>query len=421
METVRYVQAADLHLDAPFTGIARKCDEELAAILKNATLAAMENLVRLCEKEKPDFLLLAGDIYNQEDRSVKAQLRLRDLCARLDSLGIMVFICHGNHDPWNDRLSAISWPANVVIFGPEVSQAAVLKNGEPIALVHGASHADGRESRNLAKLFHRDQNFAGFQIGLLHCNVDRAVDDRYAPCSLQDLRDSGLDAWALGHVHERRTLSEHPLVIYPGNTQGLRASENGPKGCYLVTATYNGGWEFDARFVELSPVEWLGEDVDMEGAATLDEVADRLQAAIAKATAHAATRAAIILTLRMIGRTPLDSLLHQKSARSDLISQIEPPASQKPRVWLRELVARVQPPLEMMADPARDDLPGEVARLANGLEKDSEALEALARKALGPLFDNPRYRPLLSPPDPAALERLLLAAQRTCLDMLENR
>ena len=37
----------------------------------------------LCERESPDFLLLAGDVYNQEDASVSAQLAL-DVYKRQD-------------------------------------------------------------------------------------------------------------------------------------------------------------------------------------------------------------------------------------------------------------------------------------------------------------------------------------------------
>ena len=43
-----------------------------------ATFTALERLFRFCEEKRPDFLVLAGDIYNQENYSAKAQLALRD-------------------------------------------------------------------------------------------------------------------------------------------------------------------------------------------------------------------------------------------------------------------------------------------------------------------------------------------------------
>lgn len=92
--------------------------------------------------------MLAGDIYNQENYSVKAQLRLRDGCERLNRLGIRVFLAHGNHDPLDSRLNAVEWPDNVTVFGPEPERHLLEKDGRPLAVVHGISHAKAREGRN---------------------------------------------------------------------------------------------------------------------------------------------------------------------------------------------------------------------------------------------------------------------------------
>lgn len=71
MDVVRYIHAADLHLDTPFLGLARETaqGEHLARLLREATFTALERLFRLCETEKPHFLVLAGDIYNEENHS----------------------------------------------------------------------------------------------------------------------------------------------------------------------------------------------------------------------------------------------------------------------------------------------------------------------------------------------------------------
>lgn len=78
---------------------------------RTATFTAFRRLLDLCERESPDFLLLAGDVYNQEDASVSAQLALRDGFRRLESLSIPVFLVHGNHDPLASRLRSVRWPA----------------------------------------------------------------------------------------------------------------------------------------------------------------------------------------------------------------------------------------------------------------------------------------------------------------------
>ena len=77
---------------------------------------------------------------------------------------------------------------------------------------------------------------SAFTIGLLHANVGGNTDHAlYAPCSLEDLAQSGIDYWALGHVHTRQVLRERtPTVVYPGNPQGRHPNETGARGVYLV-------------------------------------------------------------------------------------------------------------------------------------------------------------------------------------------
>ncbi len=111
MNSLRYIHAADLHLDTPFLGLSRTdAGEALQAQLRDATFTALQRLFDQCERLRPDFLVLAGDIYNQEEHSVKAQLALRDGCVRLQACGIPVFRAHGNQDPLDSRLKTVDWP-----------------------------------------------------------------------------------------------------------------------------------------------------------------------------------------------------------------------------------------------------------------------------------------------------------------------
>ena len=98
MSIIRFVHAADLHLDSPFKGLS-DVQPEIAARLKNATFDAYQNIIDLCISERVDALLVAGDVFDGADRSLRAQLRFMDGLRRLHEAGIRAFICHGNHDP----------------------------------------------------------------------------------------------------------------------------------------------------------------------------------------------------------------------------------------------------------------------------------------------------------------------------------
>ena len=101
----RFLHAADLHLDTPFTGM-RRVDASLVATLRDATTRAFDNLVNAALEHSVAFVVIAGDIYDGPERGVRAQLAFRNGLDRLAQAGIRSFVVHGNHDPLEDGWSA---------------------------------------------------------------------------------------------------------------------------------------------------------------------------------------------------------------------------------------------------------------------------------------------------------------------------
>ena len=83
-----FIHAADLHLDSPFEGLSADATEapHVAETAREATFAALDNIVALCLKRHAEFLLIAGDIYDREYRTTRAQLRFRDAVQTLDRM-----------------------------------------------------------------------------------------------------------------------------------------------------------------------------------------------------------------------------------------------------------------------------------------------------------------------------------------------
>lgn len=426
MDIVRYIHAADLHLDTPFQGLAREAAQSghLSRLMQEATFTALERLFRFCEEKRPDCLVLAGDIYNQENYSAKAQLALRDGCRRLQTLGIRVFMAHGNHDPLSSRFTAIHWPDNVTVFGPDVERHVLERDGQPIAVIHGISHAGSRESRNLAQLFQRDNAQEVFQLGVLHCTVEgESTADRYAPCSLDDLRRSRLDAWALGHIHQRRQWDEDGFIAYSGNAQGLHINETGPRGCLLVTARpAAGGWKCESEFLRLGPVEWQKCELSLDGMESLDQLEDGLTRLLEDTADRLdAGCEALVARVCLSGRTALDEQLRNPSVRADLQERLLHLSSHSPRIWIKDLPVDTQPLADEAEYLRREDLLGETMRLVESMRQDPAQLAALSKAALDPLFTHIRMSKALVPPDEEERQRLLDAAQRLCIDLLEAR
>ncbi len=310
----RFVHAADLHLDSPFRGLTPH--RGLQPLFQGTTLKALSRIVNLCLREKVDFLVLAGDLYDTEDRSVRARLALRDEVARLDQAGIRTFIVHGNHDPLTADAGTLAFPPSVKVFGASWEEVAVpAPGGGVLCRVQGISYPREAVTEDLSRHFSRQG--PEFTVGLLHANVGGAADHaNYAPCTAEGLAARQLDYWALGHVHTRTELKlgNGALAVYPGNPQGRHVGEAGERGCVLVEVN---GRRATTQFFPVDVVRWHRSTVDLTDLATLDALVTAAEDAVAQACGAGYEAHAVRLTLE--GRGPL----HADLARPGALAQLE--------------------------------------------------------------------------------------------------
>ncbi|MET3576568.1 exonuclease SbcCD subunit D [Bhargavaea ullalensis] len=233
--SIRFIHAADLHLGSPFKGFTGLSTELLEAV-RESTFNAFRTLIRHAVETRPDFMLIAGDIYDGEDRSLKAQEVFRKGMEELASAGIPVFMSHGNHDHLAGRWVRFSLPENVRVFGPEVGTFSLEARGKTVR-IHGFSYPERHVTEPVIGDYpEATANDGTIHIGMLHGSIrGDEVHDVYAPFSIGELLSKNYDYWALGHIHKRSLLSEEPPVVYPGNIQGLHRNETGVRGFYEVT------------------------------------------------------------------------------------------------------------------------------------------------------------------------------------------
>src|SRR5580700_5678709 len=105
----RFVHTADIHLDSPLRSLALR-HQELAELIGNATRRAFVNIIDLCLTEQVDALLLAGDLYDGEQTSMKTAHFLAAQIRRLHEAGIKVFIIRGNHDALSRITREVTFP-----------------------------------------------------------------------------------------------------------------------------------------------------------------------------------------------------------------------------------------------------------------------------------------------------------------------
>ena len=232
--SVKFIHTADLHLGSRIQ-INKAYDSELDLGYKNAVYNSFNKIIEAAIKNEVDFLVISGDVFDNESRSVKATRYFKEECEKLKENGINIYLINGNHDPYRREGELLELPDNVKICDTEdVSTFEIYEEGKLIARVLGQSYRGSSESRKMCTYYTApDQSV--YNIGLLHTQLD-PNDSNYVPVSKKDLLDNEhIDYWALGHIHENRVINDHiPYIIYPGIPQGRDIGETGKGGYYLV-------------------------------------------------------------------------------------------------------------------------------------------------------------------------------------------
>ncbi len=187
-------------MDSPLKSLALR-DPALQDAVGVATRTVLTRIVDLCLTEAVDALLIAGDLYDGDQVSMKTARFLQQELQRLDAAGIATFLIRGNHDAMSKVTRELVFPPLVTVFGAKAS-TKVIDGALPVA-IHGLSFAKPQAPDSL--LGHYPTPVPGaFNIGIMHSSLNgSAGHDVYAPCSAADLQGAGYGYWALGHIHLR--------------------------------------------------------------------------------------------------------------------------------------------------------------------------------------------------------------------------
>ena len=372
---MRFLHASDLHLDSPLRGLERYEGAPVEEV-RGATRRAFENMVQCALREKVDFVVIAGDLYDGDWPDFNTGLFFAKGMVQLGESGIAVYVVRGNHDAASKLTRSLPLPKNVHVF-PDKAPKTLTDDNLGLA-VHGQSFATAAVLDDLAADY--PNAVPGFfNLGVLHTSLTgRPGHDNYAPTTEMVLKSKGYDYWELGHVHAREIVLRDPWVVYPGNPQGRHIREQGAKGCELVTVEDG---KIATEAIELDVLRWTELVVDVAGLPDLDALLDRAAASVRTELAQADGRI-LGLRFRLQGAGPVH---REVSAKPDVIAeQLRAVALEVSGgdAWLEKVDIRVRPVVDFDQLAIGDDPVGLLVRELRTLAHNQDSLASLANEAL---------------------------------------
>lgn len=301
---MKFIHAADIHLDSPLAGLRSRTDLP-AETIHHCTRRAFAAMIDLAIAEDVAFVIIAGDLYDGDWRDFSTGLFFAEQMRRLAR---PCYLLRGNHDARSLITRNLALPPNVREFSSRTTET--FRDPAGVAL-HGRSFPNREVPEDLSATYPAPVPGC-VNIGVLHTSGEEPGEhETYAPCRISDLVVKGYDYWALGHIHKRQVLAERPWIIFPGNLQGRHPNETGAKGCTLVTVEDNRIVAVNHR--PLDVLRWDALALDVTGldiASVMGGLEERVAAAVAAADSRP-----LLARLTLTGRTPLHAALAEDTER----------------------------------------------------------------------------------------------------------
>lgn len=266
MKTFSFVHAADFHLGYSQYGLeARREDFDMA----------FQELVDKTIELKPDFMIIAGDLFNHARPSnVTLEKAIKNF-SRLREAGIPVLAVDGSHDSApNVVTGTILNPldsAGLVYYLPRHEGACWRK--KDCCYVYGVPNfRTRRKTEELLPVFMEQNKPAPdhelFNIFVLHMALDiPSLTPPYIEAEAPpELIPEGFDYYAAGHVHKSyKDRFKTGLLVYSGSTETVDYEEaKNDKGFYYVQVDEKG--TASPQFMRLeSPRKFVVLDQDFTG------------------------------------------------------------------------------------------------------------------------------------------------------------
>lgn len=261
---MRFIHIADMHFDAPFTGLSKQ--EELGDLRRLEQRKIFNKIIDYIKKEKIEYLFISGDLYEHQYIRNSSIEYINNLFKTIPETKI--FVAPGNHDPIlkNSYYNTYNWSDNVYIFNEEIN----IYEFEDLD-IYGFGFNDFycRDSK-IEEIKIKNKNKLNILIAHGELNASKTAEMPYNPLNENKLKQIGFDYVALGHIH-KQYINEN--IVYPGSSIAFGFDELGDHGMLDVELEKN---NLKINFIVLDETKFIEKNIDISEINTEEELIEKI-------------------------------------------------------------------------------------------------------------------------------------------------
>jgi DNA repair exonuclease SbcCD nuclease subunit len=297
---MKFIHIGDTHIGAVYKNETRNED------VKDSFRQVVDSAVR----EGVDFIVHAGDLFNEGNPSLDALLFATDQLNKLKTAGIKMFIVPGSHDVGIGEKDSILelFDRNGLLVN--LNSKRYIKNSEESFKLYGETYKNaficgvqGKRSRVENDIFKRlsidIDSDAWIKIFIFHHTIS-ALGEQFKDLDTESL-PKDFDYYAAGHWHGHKDGIKYDrgIIQYPGSTEYCDEKEivdNPNRGFYLIEYDNNG-----IRYIEYKILKTRQKDIFELSASgrSADDINDEI---LSKLTQNDGKILVVKITGKMLGK-----------------------------------------------------------------------------------------------------------------------
>jgi len=272
---VRFLHTADWQLG--MKGV--KLGKDAAEFVRGTRIETCRRLLAKAGKEKVDFVLIVGDLF--ENNAVSRDV-VEQALTLFDKVQIPIYILPGNHDPFEPDSVYIQrvWltaPDNVKVL----TERKPMKLDELDTILYPCPITQKRSRLDPTDWIPKEkENIEEIHIGIAHGTLDIGLTaEPNFPINPDRVEESSLDYLALGDWHSlfiHRDRAGAQRTIYPGTPEATNFDEIDPG--HVVSVEINKGEEPKIKLENCGQLRWMKwEDEHIESRQDLEALAQKVR------------------------------------------------------------------------------------------------------------------------------------------------